>query len=124
MQGAREYANMFPSGQYGKLRIVSSEHARGKTFHIYIGSKDNEVEVFGIISGNPGWTESYGWKHKGPWQADFETEIEKRKEILTAEVECNRRYKATTAQLEADRVLSVLEKYKTEARTEHCGTAA
>lgn len=30
------------------------------------------VEVYGIISGNPGWTEEYGWLRKGPWVKDFE----------------------------------------------------
>jgi len=36
MQGAREYASLFETGQYGRLYIVSGEHARGKTFHIYV----------------------------------------------------------------------------------------
>lgn len=30
------------------------------------------VEVYGAVSGQLGWTEEYGWKHKGPWVQDFE----------------------------------------------------
>ena len=86
MRGAREYANMFKTGQYGRLYIVSGSHARGKTFHIFvlpagetaIGNGPNNaslnkdaVEVYGIISGQPGWTENYGWIHEGRWIDDF-----------------------------------------------------
>ena len=86
MKGAREYAGLFETGQYGKLYIVSSEHARGKTFRIFIlpegeaavlnGNSNptlnkDAVEVYGVVSGNPGWTESYGWLHAGKWQEDF-----------------------------------------------------
>jgi hypothetical protein len=115
MVGAHEYAKMFPSGQYGYLRIYSGEHARGKYFHIYIGRKENEVEVYGILGGHPGWTEWYGWIHEGPWQQDFEKEIEKRKAELTAEFERSRQYKARTIQNESDRVKSVLRQYEERA---------
>lgn len=82
MNGAREYASLFKTGQYGCLYIVSGSHARGKTFHIQIlppGVKAipngpnnlcinaEAVGVYGIIGGNPGWTEVYGWKKHGPW---------------------------------------------------------
>lgn len=74
MKGAREYSLLFETGQYGRLYITSGSHARGKTFHIQVLPKDelaipngdnnaclNEdaVEVYGIIGGNPGWTEYY-----------------------------------------------------------------
>jgi len=86
MQGAREFARLFRTGQYGRLYLVSGEHARGRTFHIYVLPKDEEVvrnglnnpplnsksvEVYGIVSGQPGWTESYGWIHHGQWKEDF-----------------------------------------------------
>lgn len=86
MNGARQYAQIFKTGQYGRLYIVSSQHARGKTFRIQVLPKDekampngegnlclneNAVEVYGIIEGQPGWSESYGWLHMGPWQQDF-----------------------------------------------------
>ncbi len=79
MKGAKEYAKLFKSGQYGKLHIVSSAHARGSTFHIYIGYKGEMAEVYGIIGGNPGWSESYGWLHKGKWVEDFERLVEVRR---------------------------------------------
>ena len=90
MKGAREYARLFETGQYGRLYIVSGYHARGKTFHIFVlpdGEKaipngpnspplnDDAVEVYGIIDGNPGWTESYGWLHQGRWQDDFQAMV-------------------------------------------------
>lgn len=86
MKGAREYAKLFKTGQYGKLYIVSGKHARGRTFRIQVlpeGEKAirngddnlcinyNAVVVYGEISGQPGWTESYGWIHEGQWQNDF-----------------------------------------------------
>lgn len=84
MKGAREYCKYFGSGQYGKLRIETHKHARGNTFRIFIGQSENEVEVYGVISGNPGWTETYGWLHKGPWVDDFNQEYKKRKEANEA----------------------------------------
>jgi len=75
MKGAKEYAHLFKTGQYGKLYLVSSSHARGTTFHIQVlpaGEKAksngehslclnaNAVEVYGVVGGNPGWTEEYG----------------------------------------------------------------
>ncbi len=86
MQGAREYAGLISTGQYGRLYISSHYHARGKTFRIFVLPKDTEaipngpnaplnkdaVEVYGVISGNRGWSEVYGWLHKGRWQQDFE----------------------------------------------------
>jgi hypothetical protein len=112
MFGAREYAKLFETGQYGRLYLVSGEHARGKFFHIFVLPKDEEaisngrsnaplnkdaVEVYGIVNGNPGWTESYGWLHSGTWQDDFEklalsrrleiAERERQKEVTTQEIE-------------------------------------
>jgi hypothetical protein len=86
MKGAREFASLFETGQIGRLYIVSGSHARGTTFHIFVlpagveavgNGRGNAplnpdaVEVYGIIGGNPGWTESYGWIHQGKWQDDF-----------------------------------------------------
>ena len=85
MQGAREYAKLIPTGWYGKLYCVSGRHARGSTFHIYVMPKGattitvDSVEVFGIIGGNPGWTECYGWLHQGKWQEDFRVLLESKK---------------------------------------------
>lgn len=87
MKGADEYASLIPTGQYGRLYCVSGEHARGKTFSVFVlpkgvvavgnGSMNpplnkDAVEVFGATCGQLGWTEEYGWLRKGVWQADLE----------------------------------------------------
>ena len=54
--------------QWGDVIFVTASHARGDTFFIYIIDGDNELfRVYGITGGNPGWTETYGWLHKGTW---------------------------------------------------------
>ena len=102
MQGAREYASLFKTGQYGRLYIVSGEHARGKTFRIFVlpaneAAQQNgpgnaplnpeAIEVYGVISGNPGWSEVYGWIHEGKWKNDFSRMIMARKSDLQKEAE-------------------------------------
>lgn len=102
MQGAREYASLFQTSQHGRLYLVSGEHARGKTFRIYVLpegeraiqngqhnpplSKD-AVEVYGILGGQPGWTEYYGWIRSGRWQQDFETLVANRKAEIVRNAE-------------------------------------
>lgn len=91
MKGAREYAQLFTTGPDGRFYYVSGKHARGLTFHIQILPIDEEaipngpnnlclnedaVEVYGVIGGQPGWTEVYGWLHRGPWEEDFERAVE------------------------------------------------
>lgn len=87
MKGAREYCRLFGRAeQHGRLYLVPHHHARGKTFRIYVLPEcemaipngdfnpplnKDAVEVYGIISGDPGWSEVYGWLHEGPWQDDF-----------------------------------------------------
>jgi len=100
MKGAREYAKLFKTGQYGKLYITVGQHARGYFFHIHVlpdgedaipnGESnpcinDNAVEVYGITGGNPGWSEEYGWLHQGRWQQDFYRLVEERKEKIATE---------------------------------------
>lgn len=97
MRGAREFSKLFKTGQYGRLYIVSSSHARGNTFRIQVLPKkekavlngtgneclnDNAVLVYGVVSGNLGWTEEYGWLHKGKWQEDFYKLVGKRKDEI------------------------------------------
>lgn len=97
MNGAREYARLFETGQYGRLYVVSGSHARGRTFRIFVLPKDETaipngpnngpanketVEVYGVVGGQRGWTESYGWLHQGMWQEDFlQLKIAKEQEI-------------------------------------------
>ena len=98
MLGAREYATLFMSGQYGRLYIESSGHARGKTFHIWVlaseepllthpSSSNSTVEVYGITGGNHGWTETYGWLHRGKWEQDFYALVEKRRAAISEKLE-------------------------------------
>jgi hypothetical protein len=96
MKGAREYCNLIQKAYHSKiggLEVIStpgygtgykhknlvfvlSEHARGKTFKIRVyqtvniqdANRDDHLEVYGVIDGNPGWTESYGWLVEGPWK--------------------------------------------------------
>jgi len=97
MKGAREYCKIFEKAeQIGRLYITPNNHARGYTFGIYVLPENEEVkenfgnaplnknavEVYGVINGNLGWSESYGWLHKGKWQSDFtELYIERKKEL-------------------------------------------
>lgn len=86
MKGADKYAQVFDTQQIERLYLVSSNHARGLTFRIFVLPKGEEVipngngnaplnkdavEVYGVVSGQPGWTEEYGWLYEGPWQQDF-----------------------------------------------------
>lgn len=97
MKGAREYYDLIKTGQYGKLYIQMGSHARGKTMRIFIipeGLKvvgsiyncKNAVEVYGIVSGNPGWTEQYGWLHRGGWVADFDKIVAEAKKAKAKKV--------------------------------------
>ena len=93
MQGAREYAELFSTGRHGRLFLLVGSHARGKTFQIYVlpeGAADSPlskdaVEVYGITGGQPGWTETYGWLHRGKWEGDFAELVASRRSELAAQ---------------------------------------
>jgi hypothetical protein len=114
MTGARKYARLFETGQYGKLYIESSSHARGLTFHIWVGGEPrgkDSVEVFGIIGGNPGWTESYGWLHEGAWQEDMHKLVkQKESDKLALEIANDLALAKQVAQ-GADKMADLLSKY-------------
>lgn len=122
MNGAREYANLFRTGQYGRLFIVSSEHARGKEFHIWILPegvivKDlyflhkDVVEVYGVLGGQLGWTEWYGWIHHGKWEKDFqELVVQRRKEISQEQLK-KEKQALSNKEKENLRILDLLSKY-------------
>jgi hypothetical protein len=96
MKGADEYFDLFRAAeQHGRLYLCPGHHARGKTFRIFVlpaGEKAKEngpgnpplnmdaVEVYGVVGGNPGWTESYGWLHQGKWVQDFQDLVKVRQE--------------------------------------------
>lgn len=126
MEGARKFAKLFETGQYGKLYIVSGDHARGLTFRIQVlpegekaipnGSQNlctnsNAVEVYGVVSGNPGWTESYGWIHKGKWCEDFEKLVsEKEAEIETRNLS-DEQLKEQREKADRNKIASLLSQY-------------
>jgi hypothetical protein len=111
MKGANEYAGLFKSGQYGKLRIVSSRHARGYTFQIFIGQPDNEVEVYGVISGQMGWSEEYGCLHDGPWQEDFKNLVEERKRKMKLLEDSTEKLKQRNLADEKARIAKIMSNY-------------
>ena len=125
MQGAREYATMFCTGQHGRLYLSSHYHARGKTFHIYVlpegeaalpngpnGPLNKDaVEVYGITGGQPGWTETYGWLHRGKWEQDFAALVEARRAEIAAGVARREQEKADAEDAERQRKASLLAAY-------------
>ena len=97
MKGADDFCDVFPqSEQIGRLYILPSSHARGRTFRIYVLPENEKViengginpplngdavEVYGVISGQLGWTEVYGWLYKGRFIEDFSTILNKRVQL-------------------------------------------
>lgn len=125
MKGA-ELAYLFETGQYGRLYITSSRHARGETLRIQVlpegqkakpnGSMNlctnkDAVLVYGVISGNPGWTEEYGWLHHGPWKDDFYNLVKEKQEALEKDkAEREARIKAKKKS-EEERINNLLSNY-------------
>ncbi len=108
MKGADEYYNLFngDSQQIGRLFLRFHTHARGKCFEMYLlpeGEKNDSatsrVEIYGMTGGQRGWTESYGWLHKGKWQEDFYKIVEEKKAgKASAKLEAEKRKKESDAQ--------------------------
>lgn len=127
MRGAREYVVFLLEGQYDRLYIETDSHARGYTLNIYVLPKDtvvtniNElrkikytesvVKVYGIVSGDYGWTESYGWLHKGPWEKSFYNLVENKKREIAEEKERKEREKRQKEYEEKQRQISTLTEY-------------
>jgi hypothetical protein len=126
MNGAKEYAKLFTTGQYGKLYITSSSHARGYTFRIQIlpegetaktnGSGNtclnpDAIEVYGAVSGNLGWTETYGWIHKGKWQEDFAELIIIQEKSIEERIEKERIFLAKYIQKQKVKTKNLLDNY-------------
>lgn len=97
MKSANEYYQLFSNGQDGCFYIDSGRHARGCWFNIYllpkgfkptrlgdVRSHPGVVEVYGVLGGQPGWDEWYGWLHHGPWVDDFERLADEKLEQLAA----------------------------------------
>lgn len=127
MKGADEYYKLFPEAvQKGRLYLLPSSHARGRTFRIYVlpaGEKvvengginpplnNDAVEVYGVIAGNPGWTEEYGWLHNGKWKKDFQVMIDERKRELTELSELSKEKLEKQNQADSKRVSDLLNSY-------------
>lgn len=122
MNGARHFATLFETGQHERLYLVSGSHARGRTFNIYVlpdgeaaipnGSQNpplnkDAVEVYGVVSGNPGWTESYGWLHAGRWQNDFADMVAKREAGIAAST-CSKKVAANLRQASEEAKQAIL----------------
>ncbi|MFA5340278.1 MAG: hypothetical protein WC332_00735 [Clostridia bacterium] len=113
MVGAREYADLLGSGVFEKLSYESGIHARGKTFHIWILNSEGKrtVEVYGIIGGQPGWTESYGWLHSGQWIDDFEKFVMSKKMERAEILRMAEAKSQEAAQAETLRIQTLLKEY-------------
>ena len=126
MDGAREYSKLFETGQYGRLYIVSGSHARGSTFRIQVLPKDEKaivngsnnnclnekaVEVYGIVSGQPGWTETYGWSYVGKWCEDFDKLVCEKVKEKQIEEEKNRFLEEASEQKRIEKALTLLKDY-------------
>ena len=126
MNGASEYASLFTTGQYGKLYIVSGRHARGQTFHIYVlpeGVKakhngtnnpplnEDAVEVYGVLGGQRGWTEYYGWTYEGKWKEDFMKLVEEKKKEADRFFDKAMEVSAKRLAEETTKKLSLLQQY-------------
>ena len=128
MKGADKYCRLFRKAeQIGRLYFLPHYHARGETFHIYVlpeGEKVIEngginaplnkgaVEVYGIVAGNPGWTEKYGWLHDGAWQDDFMTICEEKKQELQLQEERRRNASEKKNKDKEKRIADLLNTYR------------
>jgi len=117
MQGAREYAELFGIGihNYVRLRIEVGQHARGKTFRIYVtndSNTSNYIEVYGVIGGQPGWTEFYGWIHEGLWCEYFKQIVEQKQRDCYEEEMKRNGILISEKQKEAMRVDNILSNWR------------
>ena len=121
-----EYAKLFETGQYGRLYLVSGEHARGRTFRIYVlpegetarpNDRNNPplnadaVEVYGITGGQPGWDETYGWLHHGRWEQDFADMVDARRIGMAIRKALAEELRSETEAAEAKRTAELLQAY-------------
>ena len=128
MKGADEYCRLFNKAeQRGRLYLLPHYHARGKTFHIYVlpngeavvpnggfnpPLNKDAVEVYGIVGGQPGWTEVYGWLHEGPWQEDFKTMCYNRERELRLQEKQREVAREKRKEAEAERTAELLGSYR------------
>jgi len=111
MRGAKEYAVLFNSGRYGNFRIESGKHARGYEFHVFICTPEGETEVYGILGGQPGWTEYYDWLYTGPWEYDFKKLVKKQIKIKEEQNKNNRLKLEIRQRINREKIIKILNSY-------------
>jgi len=127
MKGADEFCRIFTNAeQVENLYILPSSHERGATFQLYVLPHDEKViengginpplnkdsvEVYGIISGQPGWTEEYGWLHSGKWQEDFNNLWRARVKALQEQNKTTKETRRAKEIAEDTRISRLLSKY-------------
>lgn len=127
MKGADEYYELFRKAeQIGRLYLLPSSHARGPTFRLYVLPAGEDVienggfnpplnkeavEVYGVTGGQLGWTERYGWIHRGAWQDDFNSIVEKKKAAQDAARKLGREQRAIEEVADRDRLNFLLSEY-------------
>lgn len=75
----------------GSANIIMQigHHARGNVAHICIENESDErLEVYGILGGNPGWSEYYGWTKQGPWVKYIENLLDELEREINAKDRC------------------------------------
>jgi len=128
MIGTERFCKVFKkSEQIGRLYVLPHYHARGNTFRIYVlpeGEKviencginpplnNDAIEVYGVVGGNPGWTERYGWIHDGKWKIDFFYIVEQREEKQNRLKSNEDRYLQDKEKEESARVAALLYAYE------------
>ena len=124
MKGADRFALLFKKEQIGQMFVCPGSHARGLTFGLYVlddgytvaineyPKADRSVLVYGMVSGQRGWTEAYDWIKKGPWVEDFMAEVQRREE-RKKELESERQRNIVSEYTDKRaREQSILETYK------------
>ncbi len=125
MEGANEYYDLFDgkTEQIGRLLFQAHTHSRGKCFEIFLlpegvalsgahSGTEGVVEIYGMTSGQRGWTETYGWKHKGPWIDDVNSVMEEKKQKKMERLENFDRSQSNRKKAEAEKTKALLSSYK------------
>ena len=69
------------------------------------------VLVYGVVSGNPGWTEVYGWIHEGKWQDDFAKLVAEKQNELSEKERQEKETQKIAKKKQDDKELSLLADY-------------
>ena len=67
--------------------------------------------MYGITGGQPGWTETYGWLHRGKWEQDFAALVAQRRIEIAAHEAARAQQRVDEEQAEARRKAALLQAY-------------